>query len=315
MKTSRFFAIAAALCLSVGAMAQNTLTDGGQKAQRALIEYLRSQNIVPKIDTRDNSVNFNRDDVLYWVTFKGEAPVEYTFHRKGLKFDDSDDFSLSCARLACNEVNQHTAAKATVMVRPSKDGKTTERRVQFKFVSYAKEPSDFHGGFRAMLSSFKNIEDNWKKAYADALKELKEKTEPIKPKTVTPGASPLKATAISFANVDAAGNFISDWDQPLRKSDMRFIKTSVEVTSGEKGLYKLGVKIYNPDKRLMVATKGMEYATTSNIEIKKTDKPAFYEMEKYGDETPDFWKAGEYKVEVYDFEKGALIYNATFNIL
>ena len=65
----------------------------------------------------------------------------------------------------------------------------------------------------------------------------------------------------------------------------------------------------------MIATKGVDYCSTTNIEIKKTNKTLECDLDAYGSDADDFWEAGEYKVEIYDFEKGALLYSTTFNIL
>ena len=138
--------------------------------------------------------------------------------------------------------------------------------------------------------------------------------KPITPDTQV-GNSPLTVTDIAFGNFDSKGNTISDYNQPLRKSAMRYIKTSLFVSSSEKGIYKLGMKLYNPDGKAMVATKGVEYSSTTNIEIKKVNKEQECILDSYGSDSEDFWKAGEYKVEIYDFEKGIKLYSTTFNVL
>lgn len=308
MRVIRFFTILIGFCLSMSVSAQKQLTSDGQKAQKALVEYLRSIGITTTIDTRDNSVCFKTKDVFYWVTFDESSPVLYTIHRKGLKFDDDPAFKPSCARVACNEVNRKHNIKCT----------TNEKHVDFMLQTYAKNPSDFHGGFDRMLNAFKDVDVTFKNTYDktfDAwVKDSIARSKPITP-DVPLGVSPLKVTAISFGNFDSKNFVITDFDQPLRKSSVKYIRTKLEIESTEKGIFKVGMKIFNPDKKAMIATKGVEYCTTSNIEIKKSNKKQEFILDSFGSNTDNFWKAGEYRVEIYDFEKGSKLYTTTFNIL
>lgn len=308
MKTNRIFVAMIGFFLSMNLMAQNPLNEDCVKAQKALVEYLRSIEITPSIDTRDNSVCFKSNEIFYWVTFEEKSPVLYTIHRKGLKFDKDSLFKPSCARIACIEVNLKHKIKCIY----------NDKKVDFISQVYAKNPSDFHGGFKKMLAAFKDVDVTFKRIYDKAFDQWKkdsiEKHKPIIPSTPV-GKSPLKISSIALGNFDINGKVISDYNQPLRKSACNFIKTSVDVSSTEKGIFKLGMKITNPDGKAMIATKGVEYSSTSNIEIKKVNKAQKCELPPFGSESSDFWQAGEYKVEIYDFEKGKLLYSTTFNIL
>lgn len=309
MKKYRILFVLIAMSLASGSMAQDKkLNEDGTKAQKALIEHLRSVGLAPSIDTRDQSVCFKYNDVFFWVTFDEESPVLYTLHRRGLKFDDDPSYKLSCARVACNEVNRKHNIKSF----------SHDKRIDFVIQTYAKNPSDFHGGLKKMLDAFKDVvltfKNSYDKAYDKWKKDSIANNSPIVPKAPV-GKSPLKIESIAFGNFDVQGNVINDYNQPLRRSAMKFIKASVEVSSSEKGIFKLGMKIFNPDGKAMVATKGVEYSSTSNVEIKKSDKPQLFEIDAFGSNEADFWKAGEYKVEIYDFEKGALLHKDTFNLL
>ena len=169
-----------------------------------------------------------------------------------------------------------------------------------------------------MLDAFKHVDETFKtsydKYYDKWMKDSIERNSPIVPE-VQIGTSPLSVSYIAFGNFDSKGNIISDYNQPLRKSTCRFIKATLDVASTEKGIFKIGMKIISPDGKAMVAAKGVQYSSTTNIEIKKADKPQECELDAYGSNDPEFWKAGEYKVEIYDFEKGVLIYTNSFNIL
>ena len=310
MKKNRLFTLLLAACLSLAAVAQNQLNEACAKAQKSLIEYLRSSGVSASIDTRDNSVNFKtpNSNVLYWVTFDGEGPVLYTIHRKGVKFDGDTTFRPECALIACNEVNNKHKIKSIY------NGK----KVEFIMQTYAKEPSDFYGGLKKMIAAFNHVDETFKKSYEEAYKkwvaDSVEAAAPIIPPVVI-GKSPLTVTEISFANVDMGGSVISDYNKPLRKSECRHIKTRVGLSSKEKGVFKVAMKIYNPDGKSMQLVKGNEYVASQNVEFKKTAKVELFELPSYGSDENNFWKAGEYRVEIYDFEKGVLLDTVTFNLL
>lgn len=316
MKKISVFLVVIGLSLSMSTMAQKSLTEEGAKAQKALVEHLRANGLTPSIDTRDNSVCFKSNEIFYWVTFDEKSPVLYTIHRKGLKFDNDPKFKPSCARAACNEVNRKHIIKC--IYNEKQIDKKKEKRVDFIMQTYANEPSDFHGGFRKMLTAFKDVDATFKNTYDKAYDQWKKdsiaQNSPIIPKAPT-GTSVLKVTDIAFGNFDASGNVISDYNQPLRKSACKFIKASLFVTSPEKGIFKIGMKIINPNGKAMLAVKGFDYCSTVNVEINKPNKPQECILAPYGSDEAGFWNAGEYKVEIYDFENGSQLYSTTFNIL
>lgn len=308
MKNLRIMTLTALMALSMGTMAQKPLTDEQSKAQKALMEYLRLAGLQPTVDTKDNSVCFKREGVFYWVTIDEGSPVLYTIHRKGLKFDNETTFKPSCAKVACNEVNRKHKVKCVY----------NEKRVEFLAQTYAMTPTDYQGGFFRTLFAFKDVDATFKSTYEKAFdkwqKDSVEANRPIIPEGAV-GNSPLTVSDIAFGSFDAQGNALADFNQPLRKNSCRYIKARVKVSSTEKGLFKLGMKITNPDGKPMVATKGMDYSSTGNIELKKPKKDTEATLAPFGTDKPDFWKAGEYKVAIYDFEKGVQLFTTTFNIL
>ena len=308
MKILRILSLALGIVLSLNVMAQKPLSENAQKAQKALLEQLVTKGITPSLDPKDNSVNFKVNNVFYWVTFEGDSPVLYTIHRKGINFEKDPAFKSFCAAEAANAVNIKAPIKCTVV----------GKRVEFTLQTYSTNPYDFNSGVLKMIDGFNNVDDIFKKSYEACFDKWKQDSidskKPIIPDNPI-ATSPLKVSGIAFANVDNGNYIISDFNQPLRQNDMQYLSTSVNVESPEKGIYKLGMKIINPDGTEMIATKNMDYAATSNVEIKKANKaqPAYFNT--FGSNSQGFWKPGEYKVEIEDFENGAKLYTTTFNIL
>lgn len=299
MKTLRILTLAVVTVLSMSALADKSLSESAKKAQTSLVEYLRLSGITPSIDARDQSVCFKKGGVFYWVTFDESSPVLYTLHRKGIKFDNEEDFKPNCALYASNQVNRKYKVKCFYK----------DNRVDFMLQTYAKEPSSFHACLNKMIESFDGIENSFREAYDACVQSIPVPTPPAKT-----GSSPMEVTYIAFANFDGSGNMISDYNQPLRKNELRYVRASIDVESSEKGLYKIGLRIVSPDGKALVPN-GQNYSSTTNIEIKKKNKTMECDLEQYGSDEADFWKAGEYKVEIYDFEKNDLLYSTTFNVL
>ena len=185
-------------------------------------------------------------------------------------------------------------------------------------LSIISKAEDAHPDKLNMLAAFNDVDKTFKntydKVYDQWMKDSIAKNKPITPEVVI-GKSPLAVTDIAFGNFDAKGGVISDYNKPLRKSAIKYIKAIVDVSAEDRGLFKLGMKIVNPDGKPMIATKGVEYCATANVEIKKANRVQQCEFDSYGSDDANFWKAGEYNVEIYDFEKGIQLYKTTFNIL
>lgn len=295
--------------LAISAMAQSHLNESEKKAQNALRDYFRSQNRAYNIDTKDNSFLFKEGDIVYWVTFSGTSPMLYTIHRKGFRYEKEGTFKAACAYEACNAVNRtHKAVKAVC------DGK----EVLFYNEVYAKDPEDFNKTLSKNVDAFFGATDTYKKVYDTAFETWKNDSIANNSPIVTNqpiGKSDLTASSVSFASKDMKGNIVVDFDMPLRKSNVSCIVAEVALQATEKGVYKIGMKIYSPDGKIMLSKKGLEYTTTKNFTLPKANRLYGVELDPFGSDADDMWKAGEYKVEIYDCEKGALLMTDAFNIL
>lgn len=314
MKTFRFFSLVVMFfALAFNAMAQSRLNDVEQKAQDALRDFFRSKNRAYNIDAQDNSVLFKEGDVVYWVTFKSvssSSPVIlYTIHRKGVRYEKEGTFKASCVYEACNEVNRANHVVKAIC---------KDKEVSFYSEMYAKNPEDFYNVLDFNVDAFKGVAETYKKTYAAAFDAWeKDSIAQNAPQVVEQpiGKSELTVSSVSFCSRDTKGNTLVEYDSPLRKSSVNCIVAEVALEAAVKGVYKIGMKIYNPDGKIMLPKAGLDYTTTKNFTLPKAKTPYGVELDPYGSDSADTWKAGEYKVEIYDCEKGALLKTETFNIL
>lgn len=321
MKIIKFFCIAVALLCSEFAVAQNvTLNEVQKKAQKSIIEFLRSKHYSPSIDTNDQSVCFKKNDVLYWITFEGNSsPLLYTIHRKGIKFASDKDNTLNRRR--------EIAEKAANMVCAQRIVKAylNGNKVDFCLPMYAATPENFQQVFNAGMAAFDNIkqtfDNNYKKGrvIADSIhsywSNLDTTVVVVPQNNVTEVVRQRNLTISSFSVrvVDAGGSVISDYDKSIRKNSCRYLQERVELSAKNDGVYKLGVKLYTPDGKLLVPNMEARFTTITTIDVPKANKSHTYELLKFGSDNGSIWKAGEYKIEFY--EDDTKIYSESINIL
>lgn len=323
MKIIKFLCLAVALLCGEVAVAQKvTLNDVQKKAQRSLIEFLRSKHYTPVIDSNDESVCFKKGDVLFWITFEGNSsPLLYTLHRKGIKF--TNDNKGGNSNLRRREVAEKAANRvcAQGVVKAYSNG----NRVNFSLPMYAATPEAFEQVFSESMAAFDRIKDTFDSNYnkervvVDSIHSYWydiDTTVVVVPQNNAPEVARqrnLTIKSFSARVVDAGNAVLSDYDKSIRKSNCHYLQERVEVTAKNDGVYKLGVKLYTPDGKLLVPYKDARFTTITTIDIQKANKPATFELLKFGSDKGDIWKAGEYKIEFY--EDDTKIYTDAINIL
>ncbi len=321
MKTLRLIvALALVSLLGVADMYAVKLNDSEKEVQRSLVEFLRSRKFAPSIDANDQSVCFKKDGVLYWIEFKGNSDMMlYTLYRNGVNYAKPDDPKLShkseVAMMATNMINTNGVVKAY------QRGGTAS----FCMSMYAKTPTAFQEAFASQMRALSTVKDDFDKYY----KYCKAKVDSIHrywydldtaavvmEQRATFTAAParnLEISRISVRNIDVNDNIISDYDQGIRKSKASFLQPKVTLKADQSGMYKVGMKLYTPNHKLLLPSKDARFTTISTIKVAKGNKEAEYDLLKFGSKNPDDWAPGEYKIEFY--EDDTLIYTDAINIL
>lgn len=300
------------ICLLVAFAMQafaGDLTQSQEKAQRAVYAYLQKAGYDPSVDRSDNSVCFRRGGVLYWITFTGESPILYTFHRKAYKIGTEDNtYKRKPAIIAANDVNnKHKTVKLSV----------AEKKVEISIQVYVTNPEEFTNAFKKYFASFENVDVDFKSAYETALKaerEIAERAEEEARKNLPPSELRDLVQNVSFRALDANGNEKSAYDQPLRSFNTRYIQARLEFGPWREAEadYTIQLKVIRPNGT-PIYISGKKYSATSDITLAKTRKNQMIEIDQFGSTKEGFWKAGEYKVEI--IESGDVIFTTTFNIL
>lgn len=315
-----FVFLLAAIC-SLGVYAQRAyLSEEQEKAQTSLIKYLRLKKYSPSIDPSDQSVCFKSGDILYWVTFDGNtSPLLYTLHRRPIRFGNNEDKDISRRREVAEKAANMVCAERTVKAF------LNNNKVEFCFPIYAATPEDFQQVFSSALAAFKNIKKSFDTNYAKArvkvdsihnywcnldttIVVVKQNNQ-----STVRTQKMLDIQSISVRVVDDDGSVISDYDKGIRKSSCEFLQERIEVTAQKAGVYKIGVKLYDPNGKLLVPDENARFTTITTIEIKKAGKAEIHELLKFGSQDKDIWQAGEYKVKFY--EDDTEIFSDAINIL
>lgn len=285
------------------------LTPVQEKALRSVYTYLTKEKYDPSVDTSDNSVCFRRNNVFYWITFEGDSPLLYTFHRKAFKVgEENDTYKRNPSIVACNEVNRkHKTLKLTV----------EEKKVDIAIQAYAVKPEDFTAVFPTYLSQFSTVYDDFKNEYEKAVvaeQEILNRLENESKKNLPPSVLRNQISSISFRLLDADGTERTPYDQPLRSYDARYIQARLNFKAwmdNDKD-FKLQMKVTRPNGKV-IYLPGKKVTAEMPVILKKSKKTQMIEFDQFGSAKEGFWKAGEYRVEV--IESGDVIYTTTFNIL
>lgn len=301
--------ISGLLLASMPAVAMADLTPAQEKAQLNIYTYLHKAKMEPKVDDSDNSVNFYKDGTLYWITFKNESPILYTFHRKGFKVGMEDNnYKKKPAVIAANRVNlRHPAVKAVV----------DDKRVSFEIQVYASRPEDLTSVLNSYLAAFENVDADFKKEYKAAElaeRQTMDRLEAEARKNLPPSELRDMIVGVSFRLLDEFGNEKSTYDQPLRSFNAQFVQMRLEFAPWNKKAeeFDLQIKVTRPDGR-PIYVPGEKYSAEAKILLEKSKKTQTFEVDQFGTNEKGFWKAGEYKLEV--FEGGDAIFTTSFNIL
>lgn len=297
-----------------------TLNDVQQKAQKATVDFLRSKRYSPSIDTRDQSVCYKKGDILYWITFEGNSePLLYTIHRKSIRFADEKDKNIKQKREIAEMAAGKVCAERTVK------SYMDDTKVNFEFPMYVASLDDFYKIFNRGMEAFDDIKKTFDEKYQESKKEVSERhaywqnldtTIVVVPQNNLPGTVQEKSLTISDISVRVVsvdGAVLSDYDKGIRRGSCRFLQERITLSANKAGVYKVGVRLYTPDKKLLVPEKGAQFTTITTIEVPRANKSGVFELLKFGADNDKLWKAGEYKIEF--FEDNIKIYENAINIL
>lgn len=323
MKRIKTMAVAAlcVLAMATGVEARS-LNNAEDNAQKAMMTYLRSLNYSPVFDNEDNSVNFKRNDVLYWITVSGNSNgILYTLHHKRVRLRGEKDGAVRVAR------RNEQAQRAANMMNVRNPYKTyvTGNRVEFAFPVYAATVQDYQEVFPRILNSMKDVNKEFdicmkrSRIQTDSIHtywanyDTVRKVLPQRAINVRQSPKMLAIENISVRNVDAAGNEISGYDESIRKGKLKYMQPRVTMRAVKPGVYKLGLKIINPHGKVLVPGKEATYTTVTTIDAEKAKKPVQYELDVFGTNDTNWWEPGEYKLLFY--EDDTKIYEDAMHVL
>lgn len=310
-----------AICGLFAAPDSSAITRAEHEAQTAVNDYVRSLGWEAKIDKSDNSVNFRRKDILYWITFEEkEKGILYTLHRKTIKMDSENLEKEKIAQrveisvIASNFMNNKFPFKTFV----------NGSKVEFVFPVFAATPEDFNKVFQSMLNTMVDLQKEFDRSYdraklvSDSIHDYWRNNDPKQLVIPQPGnedapesGNNLTITSVDFKVVDYNRNNISGYGENIRKADIKFIQPMVKVQAAKKGKYEIGMCIYTPDGKMLVPYRGAKRTSVTTVDV--TTKPEYKELNDFGDKDGTFWSAGEYKVVFY--EDNRVIKETSFNVL
>lgn len=325
MKTLKKLALVAVLAL-YGASSMFAMNDAERLALRQIKDYLSSQRL--KTQMEDDALYFEEDDVLYWITCDGNASMmKFVLHRENLQYIGEKEYNN---KTIVNRKNEN-ATRAAGLATAHNDYKVYIKgnKARFEYPMFATSTTEYIKVLPYVLRSFSKANDSFKncykvaKQYNDSVHKFWMGNDTSKmvlaQNLVTSKAKDnknnkvLSMNKIEIRNINNNGTVITDYNTGLRKSQTRFVQPKVYVNANKKGSYRLGVKIYTPAGKLLVPSQDADYTVINMIDVEKPNKVEEFELTQFGTDNPDFWKAGEYKIEFFD--DGRCIHKDSFTIL
>lgn len=289
-----------------------------------IMSYLTTQGFTPRYFSDDKSINFKWKKEVYWITFKRMEKVTlYTLHRFPVEFKKDPNNPDRLMR------QREIAAQATNAVNAGNDYKMYLKGnlVDIEFPLYATNVKDFLNVFPDMLLSMEHAKSEFKKSFQSSRQvcdsihnfwmtndtTVQIMKQPSRNLEMKKQGANIKILNTSARNVSSIGNVISDYDEGLRTSKMQFVQPRIKYIANKKGTFKIGVKIYTPDKKLLLPSRDARYTTVTTLTPNKTEKELEFDLDKFGSSEKGAWEPGEYIIEFY--EDDVLLYNDAFNLL
>jgi len=100
------------ICGQLSVFSQESMTQKELQFRNGIERFLKEEGFYTTIDSEDNSVNFKKEGVQYWITVEGDTPYYIRLFRAGLSLDGENKSKLY---EACNYANYNKrCAKACI---------------------------------------------------------------------------------------------------------------------------------------------------------------------------------------------------------
>ena len=130
----------------------NELTSEQKAFQSSIVSFLREEGFSPSVD-EDNSINFKKEGVSYWIDIDESAPFYTELHRSGFSCKTADKDKVI---RACNETNRTIKSVKAIM-------KTTT--VSIVLEAFYKTPEEFKYTFYRSIKELDKAYSRCKEEY------------------------------------------------------------------------------------------------------------------------------------------------------
>ena len=149
MTMKKFFLSSLIALAGLTASAQSEMSAEELAFRNGMEQFIREEGFTPTIDDDDNSVNFKKEGISYWITVTDSDPYYIRFHRGGISFDASDRTMML---EACNYANLNKrCGKANI----ASSGTVTSFTVEYYCSSVEQFKKSFYD-YLSCLTSLRN---------------------------------------------------------------------------------------------------------------------------------------------------------------
>lgn len=328
------FAIVAAGASAAGVKLSKLQKD----LQQEVLNHMLNNGISASVDNEDQSVTYSINGENYFITFEKADKNIYYIHRYSFNLEGKNK---RVAVMAANEVNKKSDIKSYVK----------GNEVYLIMPVYAIDAFSFCNVFPIATEAFKGVSQIFKDSYYELEKNESKGSKNIvdelggnqgKPQKSSQGFTIgkgnngpavggkgviviaqdnpvlqdercLSISKFELCSVDKQGEVLINYNDNIRKAKTQFVKARVNVESTQPGNFRLGIRIYNPNGKLMLPSQDAAFTTVTPVSFSKAGKSQTIELYKFGSSDSSLWIPGEYTIELYD--GNIIIDKYSFNVL
>lgn len=270
----RYFILSIVLALAVAMNAADALNAQQSKVRSDIMTFLKEEGFMPEIDS-DGDIVFKREGKKWFVSInpKDENPMFLSLFKM---YNYDEKYTKESISPALAELNGFKGVKIIL------GNHAFFLRAEIYVVNA--EPLKY--AFYKLIKQINSMDDELTELVGN-----------------NPTASlPLIFESASVANVEEDGTIIDNYEKIIYSYRTKYLKVKCNATVNTAGSYTFNVKFFNADGILTTSDSspsGYSYSYKTQLE------PGHKEILLYGwgSNKAGHWKAGNYKVEIYLFDK------------
>lgn len=286
MGIKRLIILFIAFIATISVKAADELTTEQKAFRTSIMTFLKEEGFSPYIDNDDNSLNFKREGILFWINVGDGSPFYIELVRSGF---NTENANVDALLKACNMVNRKEKCVKAIKY---------DNSIGLVMETFCHSAEAFKYIFYKGISVLNSTHDAFEKYY-DEYNDGSSSTQPFT----------FSSAFIGITDND--GSVITDFGSTLYSSKTKYLTSKLYLNGITPGSYTIDMKMYTPSGTLSTgknSPSGYSFSETINVKSGKNS----YVLKGWGGKDFGHWSSGNYRMEYY--YKGVKIGEKEFRI-